>query len=200
MKVKEKKWIRFRIYGVAAFFLCGMGAVLGRAYQLQVIKKDELHAIARARYRVITKLPPKRGTIYDRDGHELAVSVQVGSIYAHPRLVKNKAQTAQKLSKILPTKQAEIQRTLGTKRSFVWLERRVTPEKVAAVKALRLRGIGFTLESRRYYPGKEIAAHVLGFSGDDNQGLEGLEKKYDRLLTGPQASLLEMRDALGRPF
>ena len=200
MKVKEKKWIRFRIYGVAAFFLCGLGTVLMRAYQLQVIKRDELHAIARERYRAITKLPPKRGTIYDRDGHELAVSVQVGSIYAHPRLVQNKVQVAKKLSKILQAKQPVILRDLESKRSFVWLERRVTPEKVAAVKALGVRGIGFTAESRRYYPGKEIAAHVIGFSGDDNQGLEGLEKKYDRLLTGPQASLLEMRDALGRPF
>jgi cell division protein FtsI (penicillin-binding protein 3) len=200
MKVKEKKWIRFRIYGVAVFFMCGLVAVLGRAYQLQVIKRDELHAIARARYRVITKLPPKRGTIYDRDGHELAVSVQVGSIYAHPRLVPNKTQAAQKLSRILKAKQSTIQRKLEKDRSFVWLERRVTPEKMAAVKGLGLRGIGFTSESRRYYPGKEIAAHVLGFSGGDNQGLEGLEKKYDRLLTGPQASLLEMRDALGRPF
>ncbi len=200
MKVKEKKWIRLRIYGVAAFFTCGLGTVLVRAYQLQVIKRDELHAIARERYRVITKLPPKRGIIYDRDGHELAVSVQVGSIYAHPRLVQNKAQTAKKLSKILRAKQRVIRLDLESTRSFVWLERKVSPEKLAAVKALGLRGIGFTSESRRYYPGKEIAAHVIGFSGDDNQGLEGLEKKYDRLLTGPQASLLEMRDALGRPF
>ncbi len=200
MKVNAKKWIRFRIYGVAALFICGMGTVLGRAYQLQVIKGDELQAIARERYRVITKLPPKRGTIYDRDGHELAVSVQVGSIYAHPHLVQNKVQTAKNLSRILHAKQRVIQRILATERSFAWLERRVTPDKVAAVKALGLRGVGFTSESRRYYPGKEIAAHVLGFAGDDNQGLEGLEKKYDRLLTGPQASLLEMRDALGRPF
>ncbi|MBW1804679.1 MAG: hypothetical protein JRJ85_28635, partial [Deltaproteobacteria bacterium] len=97
MKVNEKKWIRIRIYIVAFFFLCGMATIILRAYQLQVLEQDKLAAIALAGYKGKVRLPPKRGTIYDREGHELAVSVEVGSIYAHPDLVKKKYDTARHL-------------------------------------------------------------------------------------------------------
>ncbi|MGD2125559.1 MAG: hypothetical protein PVG99_05730, partial [Desulfobacteraceae bacterium] len=103
MKVREKKWIRFRIYVVALFFLGGLGIILSRAYQLQVLEKDKLASIALAGYRDVVKLPPKRGTIFDREGHELAVSVEVESIYAHPNLVKKKQFAAKKLAKVLHT-------------------------------------------------------------------------------------------------
>jgi cell division protein FtsI (penicillin-binding protein 3) len=200
MKVQEKKWIRFRIYLVAFFFLVGLGIILARAYQLQVLEKDRLGAIARAGYKGVTKLLPKRGTIYDREGHELAVSVEVGSIYAHPNLVKKKSHSAKQLSRILNVKQSRILSLLKHKRSFVWIARRIPPDKVNQVRALGLEGVGITSETRRYYPGKDIAAHLLGFVGADNQGLEGLERKYDKILKGPQHTLILMRDALGRPF
>ena len=72
MKVQEKKWIRVRIYLVAAFFLVGLGIILCRAFQLQVVERDRLDSIARSGYKAVVKLPPKRGTIYDREGHKLA--------------------------------------------------------------------------------------------------------------------------------
>lgn len=200
MKVKEKKWIRFRIYLVAFFFLIGLGVILARAYQLQVLERGRLSSIAQAGYRGVIKLPPKRGTIYDREGHELAVSIEVGSIYAHPKLVKKKRQTARLLSKVLHAQQSRILRLLKSKRSFVWIKRKIAPERIKQVKALDLDGIGFTRESRRYYPGREIAGHLIGFAGEDNQGLEGLEKKYEDILKGPQHTLILMRDALKRPF
>ena len=200
MKVKEKKWIRFRIYLIAFSFMGGMGIILARAYQLQVLERDKLSSIARAGYRGIVKLPPKRGIIYDREGHELAVSVEVGSIYAHPKLVKKRLYAARQLSKILNLKQSSILSLLKSKRSFIWIDRKLSPDKIRQVKALGLEGVGFTTETRRYYPLREIAAHLIGFAGGDNQGLEGLEKKYDRILKGPQHTLFQMRDALGRPF
>jgi cell division protein FtsI (penicillin-binding protein 3) len=200
MKVKEKKWIRFRIYVVAFFFLCGLLIVLARAYQLQVLENDKLTSIARAGYRGKIKLPPKRGTIFDREGHELAVSIEVESIFAHPKLVKNKSEAAKSLSKILSLKQSEILKSLQSHQNFVWLERKTSPDKVMRVKALGLEGVDFTTETRRYYPLREIAAHVIGFAGSDNRGLEGLEKSYDRMLRGPQNILIQMQDALRRPF
>jgi cell division protein FtsI (penicillin-binding protein 3) len=200
MKVREKKWIRFRIYLVSLFFLGGLGLILARAYQLQVLEKDRLASIALSGYKDVVKLPPKRGTIYDREGHELAVTVEVESIYAPPKLVKEKRSTARALSKILQTKESKILSNLKSKSPFVWIDRRTTPEKTAKVKALALAGIGFTKESGRYYPGREIASHLLGFAGTDNQGLEGLEKAYDHVLRGPECTLTQMRDALGRPF
>lgn len=200
MKVNEKKWIRIRIIIVAVFFVCGLSMILARATQLQVIERDRLARIALAGYRGIVKLPPKRGTIYDREGHELAVSVEVESIYVHPHHVQNKAQAAKLLSKILDMKESALLDLLKSKRPFVWIGRKVAPEKIRQVKALAIEGVGFTTEARRYYPGKEIAGHVLGFAGEDNQGLEGLEKKYDKILKGPEYTMIQMRDALGRPF
>lgn len=200
MKVKEKKWIRVRIYVVAVFFVCGLSIILARAYQLQVLERDKLTRIALAGYRGIVKLPPKRGTIYDREGHELAVSVEVESIYVHPHHVQNKALAAKQLSKILDIQESALLSLLKSQRPFVWIDRKVAPEKIRQVKALGIEGVGFTVETRRYYPGKEIAGHVLGFAGEDNQGLEGLEKKYDKVLKGPEYTLIQMRDALGRPF
>jgi cell division protein FtsI (penicillin-binding protein 3) len=90
MKVREKKWIRFRIYLVRALFIGGLGIILARAYQLQVLQKEKLTSIALSGYRGVVKLPPKRGTIYDRKGRELAVTVEVESIFAHPRQCRTK--------------------------------------------------------------------------------------------------------------
>ncbi len=200
MKLKDKKRVRFRIYFAASFLLLAMCIVLARAYQLQVVQKDRLLAIARDGYMGSIKLLPKRGAICDRQGHELALSVEVESIYAHPKRIKDKIQTAKKLSRALNVKRQSLLALLKKKRSFVWIKRRIPPEKAERVKALELEGVGVTTESKRFYSGKENAAHLIGFAGDDNQGLEGLEKKYDKLLRGPQNSLIQMKDALGRPF
>jgi cell division protein FtsI (penicillin-binding protein 3) len=200
MKVEDKKWIRIRIYLVAVFFLCGLTTILLRASQLQVFERERLDALARAGYNDVVKLLPKRGTIYDREGHELAVSVEVGSIYANPRLIDDKVKSAAQLALHLNIPQSSILSLLEKDSPFVWIERRLSPEKIRQVKALGLNGVGFTSESGRYYPGMDIAGHLLGFVGSDNQGLEGLEKKYDDVLTGPQRTLVQMVDALGRPF
>jgi cell division protein FtsI (penicillin-binding protein 3) len=200
MKVSKKKWIRFRILLVALFFLFGLGIILARAYQLQVLEKEKLASLALEGYRGIIRLPPKRGTIFDREGHALAVSVEAGSVYAHPKLIKEKARVARQLSRILGVEKSALLSLLGSQRSFVWIDRKTSPEKIREVRALGLEGIGFTKESRRFYPGREIAGHLIGFSGSDNQGLEGLERNYDEFLRGPQYTLMQMRDALGRPF
>ena len=204
MKVREKKWIRFRIYLVAGFFLIGLCIIAGRAFQLQVLEKDKLAAIARDRYRVVVNLPPKRGTIFDREKHELAVSIEVGSIYAHPKLVKNKNRASMQLAKILQLKRRVVLDQLKSKRSFVWIARKTSPDKIRDVKAVGIEGIGFTTESRRYYPGREIASHLIGFAGADNQGLEGLEKKYDgapgfRILLSSVEAVIPMVEEIAEP-
>jgi len=200
MKAKEKKWIRFRIYLITTFFLLGFGTILARAYQLQVIERDYLRGIAENGIIGTTRLPPERGTIYDREGNELALSVQVGSVFAHPKQIKEKNKTARKLSRILGEKKNKILKLLRRDRSFVWIKRKISPTLTQQVSGLKIDGIGVTTETRRYYPGREIAAHLIGFSGSDNQGLEGLEKRYDDSLKGPEHRLIRMRDALGRSF
>ncbi len=200
MNVKEKRGIRFRVYLVALFFLFGMGIILARAYQLQVLKRDEYAALASAGYKGTVELLPKRGTIFDRQGRELAVSIEVESVYAHPHLVENKLDAAERLSQALGLNQKELLSKLESNRSFVWVKRKISPDEVEHIKALGLEGVGFITEARRYYPDKEIGAHLIGFAGADNQGLEGLEKKYDSILKGPQHTLVQERDARGRPF
>lgn len=200
MKTSDKKWIRFRIYLVAIFFIIGLGANMLRAYQLQVLKRDELKELALSGYKDVVKLPPKRGTIYDRDGHELAVSVEVGSIYANPRQIEDKNLTAGHLALSLDESSRDIQRLLEKDSFFAWIQRRVSPETINRIKSLELKGIGFVTETRRYYPYKDIAGHLLGFAGDDNKGLEGIEKFYDDVLKGPEETLIQMTDAIGRPF
>ncbi len=200
MNVQEKKWIRARIFLVTIFFLAGLCIIQLRVFQLQVFERDRLDSIARAGYKAVVKLPSKRGTIYDRERHELAVSIEVGSIYADPGLIEEKSKTAQQLALNLNLPLKKILNLLKKERSFVWIKRRVSPEKVRQMRALDLKGVGFTTETRRYYPGRDIAGHLLGLVGSDNQGLEGVEKRYDEILKGPQQNLIQMRDALGRPF
>jgi cell division protein FtsI (penicillin-binding protein 3) len=200
MKVKEKKWIRVRIYVVAFFFLGAMAVIVARAFQFQVLERQKLASIAAAGVRGIIRLPPKRGTIYDREGHELAVSIEVTSIYAHPKQVVDKASTSKELARLLDLKQGTVLSLLKSDRPFVWITRKMPSERARLVQDLKLEGVGFTTETRRYYPGKEIAAHLIGFAGEDSQGLEGVELKYDHLLRGPESTLVQMRDALKRPF
>ena len=200
MKIQDKKWIRFRVRILAFFFILGLLTVIARTYQLQILERDRLASLAKAGYRGTEKLPPKRGTIYDSDKHELAVTVELNSVYAHPRAVTDKPGTAKKLAKVLGLRSRDVQKKLKGTRSFVWIKRKVPPTTAKAIETLALKGVGLATESKRYYPGKEIAAHIIGFSGDDNQGLEGIEKSYDRQLKGPQQSLVKMQDALGRPF
>jgi cell division protein FtsI (penicillin-binding protein 3) len=200
MKVNEKKWIRFRIYLVAVFFLFALSTVLSRAVQLQVFEKDRLQKMARDGYRKIVPLPPKRGSILDREGHELAVSLEVGSVYAEPRRIEDKVGTAKKLAPYLNMPAGNIIKLLTKDKSFVYIKRKIPSDKIEKISQLRLQGIGFTKETKRFFPGKEIAGQLLGIVGDENQGLEGLEKRYDELLKGEAQVLVQMKDAVGRPF
>lgn len=200
MKVSEKRWIRLRICTVAAVIVLGLGVILARAFQLQVWERDRLEEIARAGYRGTVPLTPQRGTIFDREGHELAITVQVASVYAHPNQVQDKAKAAKALARVLRESEYGILKVLKKKRAFVWIKRRIPPEKAALVKALQIPGVDVVEEARRFYPNREIGAHMIGFVGIDNEGLEGIEKSCDGLLRGPQTHLIQMKDALGRPF
>lgn len=200
MKVVQKRWIRFRTYLVAGFFVLGLGVMLARAYQLQVLESGRLQGLAKADYWDRIELPPKRGGIYDRGGHALALSVEVGSVYARPKSIKDKNKVARDLSRVLGENRRRILSCIRSNRPFVWIKRRVSPPMAEKIRELKIDGIGVVPDTRRYYPGCELAAHLIGFVGADNRGLEGLEKKYDGLLKGPPESLLQMQDALGRPF
>jgi cell division protein FtsI (penicillin-binding protein 3) len=177
-----------------------LGFVLVKAYQLQVLEKDKLLSIAKDNYLWIVSIPPRRGVIYDRERNELALSIEVKSVYAHPQKLRDKKRCAKLISNILGKNYKLLLRRLEEPKPFVWIERKIDPRKALQVKNLGLKGVGVLNETRRYYPAKQIAAHVIGFSGIDQQGLEGLELEYDKLLKGPGKRLVQMRDAMARPF
>ncbi|MBI4042371.1 MAG: penicillin-binding protein [Deltaproteobacteria bacterium] len=156
--------------------------------------------LAERQYQRMIKLKPKRGAVYDRNGNELALSLDIPSVYARPRLVKAPFQTADKLSRMLNMPRDQILAKLKSKNSFVWLTRQVDPGKAEIVSNIKMRGIGIVNEGRRIYPHGSLASHILGFAGVDGRGLEGVERKYDEILRGEEHSVMSDFDALGRPI
>jgi len=200
MRSKDNKWVRIRIYVTGVFFACVLCVIFLRAYQLQILEGKRLSSLAREDYTGNLVLMPQRGTIFDRNGKELAISIDVGSIYAYPKAIKDKTGTATLLAKTLGIDRRHVLEKLRSSRSFVWVKRKVTPEEIKKVGGLKLTGIDFTNESRRYYACTETAAHVIGFASQDNRGLEGIELQYNSYLEGKEKRLTRIHDALGRPL
>jgi cell division protein FtsI (penicillin-binding protein 3) len=198
MKRKSINWFKVRVILVSTFIFFSFVLIVGRMFQLQVLKKEELYNLAARQQSSRIPLVPKRGTIYDRNENELAVSVEVDSVYADSKRILEVEKTVQKLSAIFPDNQKELKEKLKSRKSFEWIERKISPQETEAVKALRLSGIHFLKENKRFYPHSHLAAHVIGFVGLDSKGLEGIEVQYDVLLNGKQNVLTTERDAKGR--
>jgi len=175
-----------------------IAAIAGRLYYLQVKQHDHyVTKAARQQQRVIT-LDPPRGTIYDARGRELAVSVQVDSAWAVPSEVRDPLATAAALAQAVPGLDAKkLARELVRDREFIWVARKLDPPVAEAVRALKLPGIHFLPEAKRYYPMRELAAQVLGYVGTDNNGLAGLELLYDEKVAGKPGLRTVLRDASG---
>ncbi|WP_321370093.1 penicillin-binding protein [uncultured Desulfuromusa sp.] len=188
--------IRIRIFGV--LFVLAFLTIAGRAYYLQVVQAPELQKRADQQRQQVVKLAPQRGSIYDRNGDPLAVSLAAESLFADPALIKDPKNVAQQLKKILKVSEKELTRLLTAKKRFVWLQRKLDPEVAKQIHALNIDGLQFVTERKRYYPQASTAAHVLGFTGLDPKGLEGLELEYDRQLQGESGRLVSLRDARGR--
>jgi len=193
------RWTKVRIAVFGVGFALLFGAVGRRAYSLQVGgESDRLRDKAEEQYVREIELPPRRGRILDRNGAELASTADVDSIYCNPRRLPDVPGAARKLARVLGLDWKELAQRLGQKKFFAWVKRKVTPEEVEAVKALELPGLAYTREPRRFYPNRGLAATVMGHSGADGRGQEGVELAFDRYLRGQTASLQGVRDALGR--
>jgi len=197
-RYSPKKWLSLRIMMIFCTFTLLFSIIILRAFQLQIIERDKLTQLIEKQYLKYIKLPPKRGTIYDRKKRELAVSIEVDSVYARPGKIKSKKGIAKKLSPILEVSYRSLKRKLASDRPFVWLKRKISPLQSTKIKNLNLEGIGLIEENKRFYPNRELASHCLGFAGLDPKGLEGLELEYDSYLKGTLGYLLVERDALGR--
>jgi cell division protein FtsI (penicillin-binding protein 3) len=185
---------------LAALFLAfaiGFAAVAARLFVLQLRDAPSYMALGRdQRVRHIV-LPATRGSIYDRDGNDLAISLPAKGVYANPELVANASETASEIAPILDVSSAELWQKLQHDGSFVYLARRVAPEVAEKIERLRLPGIGLLDESRRQYPSGGLASHVVGFVGLDGVGLAGLELQYERILAGRTGELVVEKDPAG---
>jgi cell division protein FtsI (penicillin-binding protein 3) len=176
----------------------GFALVALRLVYLQVYQRAELTVRAGRQQERVVKLEPKRGTIYDRMGRELAVSLDVDSVYGVPSGIDNPRAVALQLSRILREDRRGLEQRLAGNKQFVWLSRKVEPARAEKIKDLGNKEIGIRLESKRFYPKKSLAGPVLGFLGMDNKGLEGLELAYDKSLRGMSGWVLAEKDAMGR--
>jgi cell division protein FtsI (penicillin-binding protein 3) len=174
--------------------------ILVRTFQLQVVEGRQLQSKAAVRYTKAFNNTSKRGTIYDRNNAELALSVDVDSICANSRQICSPKRVGRRLARALNLNRASVSKKLRSGKTFVWIKRHVSPAEVSAVRGLKIDGIDFVTESRRFYPLKSLAAQVVGFCGVDGRGLEGLEFYYDAFLKGRESRRTVLRDALGRGF
>jgi len=177
-----------------------MLVVIGRLAHLQVVQHEAMLELAQRQQQRAIRISPLRGTIYDRLGRELARSVEVESIYAVPVEAAPAKAMAAKLARVLALKPQDILAKLAEPREFVWIKRKVTSEEAEAVKALQWPGIYFVMENKRYYPNHGLAAHVLGYAGLDEVGLDGVELAYDDHLRGQEGYILVQKDARGRSY
>jgi cell division protein FtsI (penicillin-binding protein 3) len=198
MKDEREKWARVRIVMIGSLFGLLFLSVTVRAFYLQIIKHEEMIKRADKQHQRVVPLTPARGAIMDRNGTPLAVSVEMDSCYAEPRHIQDIDGTAAVLAPLFGTSKSDIAKRLSSSKHFIWLEHKMAPEVALRVKNMKLRGIGFVKENQRFYPNMEIASHVLGFTGKDPNGLEGIELKYDATILGNTGYLVTERDNLGR--
>ena len=187
-----------RRYVLLLLLLCGFGVVLFRLVTLHVWQAAELSAKADRQHQKRVSLEGARGSIVDRHGKILAMNVEVPSVFGDPNTVESPLKTARQLSQILHVRTDELERRLRQDRSFVWLARKLDPEQGRRLDLLSLDGIGVVMEGRRFYPKGPLLAHVLGFSGTDGEGLEGIEHRYESYLHGEKRMMVLQRDARNR--
>ncbi len=197
MKRRPINWFKVRIIIITCLiFLCFV-LIVGRIFQLQVLKKEQLYRLAAQQHFGQIPVTPKRGLIYDRNGNELAVSIEVDSVYAESKKVVEVENTISNLTKLLQIDRKELREKLNSNR-FQWIKRKVSPKEAEELKNLSLPGINFLKENKRFYPNSQLASHVIGFVGLDSRGLEGIELQYDAILNGKRNLLIIERDAKGR--
>ena len=187
--------IRFLVLAFAAVF----AVALGRAAYVQVVQGDRYEQLASRQHRETIEIPAARGTIYDRTGEPLAIGEQATTVYADPRNVVAPMKAATKAGETLGLDPDELYPQLRDRtKHFLYVRRKADPIAAKALQKLGVAGFGFYSEERRAYPQGRVAAHVLGYAGTDNQGLDGLERSLDKTLAGKPGFEIVVRDPAGR--
>jgi cell division protein FtsI/penicillin-binding protein 2 len=198
-----RRSVRGRLLVVAAVFVAWVAVIEARLAYLQVYRHDYYVARAEQQQSDTIRVPAPRGDVLDRNGRVLAISVPADSLFVVPREVPeaSRPRVVAAICEALDScdrefREALLQRMRNPKtQGFVWARRRLTPEEKQRVLALKLRGINFEKESRRLYPNVGVASHLLGYVGLDNVGLGGIERSFDREISGTPGKSIVQTDA-----
>jgi cell division protein FtsI (penicillin-binding protein 3) len=189
-----------RLLIVACLACFWLSTVFGRLGYLQLFRHSEYMARAQRQQQRVIEITPKRGAIYDRNMHPLAMSIPVDSAFAVPSELGDQQLAARLLSGVLGIPSDVLETRIESSRSFVWIARKLPPDKKEAVEALNLKGVYFQKENQRIYPKRDLASHVLGFVDLDEKGLGGIEYELDGQIRGKSEKIIVMADARQRWF
>src|SRR5437763_7497317 len=195
MSVTGRNSTNVRLYLLASIFVLGCGAICLRLVYLQVFRYGSFAQRAQHQQQRTEEVSAPRGIIFDREGRELAMSINVDSVFAVPTEMPNPAGTISLVARITKQDPRELLAKCEAAKTFCWLARKPDPEISARIRSLNLRGIYFQKESKRYYPKSELAAQVLGYVGMDDAGLSGIEREYEDQLHGRPGQMLISLDA-----
>jgi cell division protein FtsI (penicillin-binding protein 3) len=196
LRLKLEGW-RSRLVLVLA--VGGFAVLAGRAFYLQALNTAFLQAKGEARYSRVVEMPASRGPVKDRNGQMLAISSPVESIWVSPEEFEIEDDQARALAKALRMPLGDLRQKIDRKdRQFVFLKRQISPDEAAKVMALRIPGVFQQREFRRFYPAGEVMAHVVGFTGIEDQGQEGIELAAQGRLAGVPGSRKVIKDRKGR--
>ncbi|RRO06877.1 peptidoglycan glycosyltransferase FtsI [Pectobacterium aquaticum] len=201
----QASFVSWRFALLCGCILLAMVGLMVRAAYLQVINPDKLVREGDMRSLRVQEVPTARGMISDRAGRPLAVSVPVNAVWADPKEVNDRGGITldtrwKALSDALdiPLDQLAAKINANPKGRFVYLARQVNPAIGEYIHKLKLPGINLRQESRRYYPSGQVTSHLIGFTNIDGQGIEGVEKSFDRWLTGQPGERTVRKDRFGR--
>jgi cell division protein FtsI/penicillin-binding protein 2 len=189
-----------RLYLLAAILFLWGGAICLRLVYLQIFRYGSFELRAQHQQQHTTEVSARRGIIYDRAGHELAMSIAVDSVFAVPTEMPDLAGTVSLISRITHSDPRELLAKCQAGRTFCWLARKADAETADRIRSLNLRGIYFQKESKRFYPKRELAAQVIGYVGTDDEGLSGIEREFDDQLHGKPGEMLVSVDARRKWF
>jgi cell division protein FtsI (penicillin-binding protein 3) len=181
-----------------ALVACGFTVLVGRAAYVQIVGTDFYLKQGELRYAARWDVPASRGRILDRNGALLAGSVLAPSVWAAPKTFAASREQRRELAKLIGIAPAELDKRMADNANFVWLARQVDEAAAVRIKAMRLAGVHLERQYRRRYPEGEAAAHVVGFTNDDQRGLEGIELAFQGTLAGQTGTRDVLRDRLGR--
>lgn len=200
MAAQKKNNIKTRIVIMEILFFMTILLLGAKSVEVQIFKAEELSGKAIQEYSTQLVVKGQRGNILDRNMNKLSTSVEAPSVAACPSTIKTPGGVAKKLAKILDISSHELTEKLKSKKLFTWVKRRITPDQVTKIKKLDIDGIFFRDDSKRFYPNRTLAAQVIGFTGSDDNGLEGLEFEYNNILDGKTQEIQVKKDGTGKLF